>query len=197
MNRQRARRAEHAREVARRERPKQIAKYTAYVVAGILIVAGAAYGFMLLPDPPKRVHWHTQWLLIVEGEEVVMSHPKFDGMMGSGPHIHLPNYRTLHFEGKLDRGVQLGLFFKRALDGELTDDRIILPPETNKQGVFEETGNNTLFAYLQPGGQGNWTEYSGSLPKYLPKQDKDRLLIMYGNYTVDEIAAAQERVPTP
>lgn len=187
-------RVARVRQIERREKTRRYARWGAYGVLALLVIAGAGYGISLLPKEPNQVHWHAKYQIHVDGQLVNMANPRFNGMAYADAHIHAPDYDLIHNEGTEGRGT-LGAFFAYQLGGKLSDDEMVIPAGTSRSGEFKANGTETLrlFVSNQPQKK-DWTEIPSGFYD-VEFRDADRLLIMYGNYTDDQIYAAEAAFP--
>lgn len=150
-------------QLERRESTKRYARYAAFSVAAIVLLAGAAYGISRIPKGPTTVHWHANWKVYVDGEPVRFTDRQFDmSMAKSRIHFHLPDDAKLHLEGPDNRLTLLDLFHS-PLKGDISDTKLILPTGSTRPGSFENDANMRLQAYYKP------LKLSRTLPVRFPK----------------------------
>lgn len=193
----RRRRAERVREAQRQARPQKLmknVKVTALVLVGILALGGAVYGYTQLPDPPARVHWHAKYQIVVDNETVSFHDPEiYDMRRYHDAHLHPPDQDIIHNEGREGRGNLAG-FVKFTLGGDLTPAKLVLPPGSSKPGTYVEEDGNKVQIFVNNTEEGKpWTEISN--PEEYSFRNYDRILILYGNYTDEELRALQENFP--
>lgn len=188
-------RAQRLKQLERQQKLRQGARWAAYSVVGILVIAGAAYGISLLPEKPGMVHYHAKYQVYVDGEQVSFDHPAFNGMKYGPAHLHAPEYDKLHNEGREGSGT-LGKFFAYTLEGKLSDNEMILPQGTSHPGTYvvNETKDLRLFVD-NPSQDREWAEVQSDFAD-VSFQDGDRYLLLYGNYTDEEVLTLQQRYPS-
>ncbi|HLE95920.1 MAG TPA: hypothetical protein VI997_00990 [Candidatus Thermoplasmatota archaeon] len=130
---------------------------------------------------------------------------------GSGAgNIHLPYDHTMHLEGGKTQCTTLALFFRTALLGSLTPDRMRLDDEVHKTAVYEdgnggdlrfflgtppfEWTNQTYHPSYPPVSSVNWTE-EPDLAYHQP-MDGEYILITFGNEADAAIRWQQGSIPT-
>jgi hypothetical protein len=191
--------AERARIVAaveRKEKTQRAARWTGVILVAILVIAGAAYGISKLPKPPQQVHWHATYEVFVEGKPVVFNQPQF--FFDDNPdarylaaHIHQCNPQLIHNEGKEGEGTLTGLF-NIDLHGKLSNDELVVPQGAVDSGDYKVGGNNTLQLFVSHS-NGTW-EKVNDIPSY-SFHNADRDLLLYGNYTADQVAQYEDSFP--
>lgn len=181
-------------ELERKENLKKYAKWGAYGVLGIVVLAGAAYGISLLPKEPKQVHWHAKYRVYVDGQLVNMANPRFDGMKYGDAHIHAPEYDKIHNEGREGRGT-LGKFFDFQLGGKFTDTELLIPQGASPAGDFKVNDTEKLRVVVSNQEENKtWSEIGGGFHD-VSFHDGDRYIILYGNYTDTQISQAEAAFP--
>lgn len=181
-------------ELEKNERSKRSLRVGIAVLVVGLAVAGAAYGLAHLPKQPGFVHWHAKYQVYVNGDLVSFTNPKWDGALYEAAHLHAPNYDIIHNEAKEGQGT-LGKFFEFDLGGKLTSSELVVPTGATFAGDYLTGGNSTLtlFTSNQATGQ-NWTKFEGNPGDY-SFHDGDRLLVVYGAPSSDDIARFEDAFP--
>lgn len=168
-----------------------------WAVATAGIVAADKYG----QDCPG--HWHSTMDVWVDGQKVVLAHPKFqlEGNQGMpiSTHMHRGSEGVWHFEPSPSRCID----FEEALgyvDIDLQSDRMVLDgahADLGQDGTFVEGGNNTLTAYYKPYG-GSWHTISSSRLNNRQLADGSSVLILYGDYNETQVQEYQDTtIPLP
>jgi len=180
-------------QLERRESTKRYARYAAFSVAAIVLLAGAAYGISRIPKGPTTVHWHANWKVYVDGEPVRFTDRQFDmSMAKSRIHFHLPDDAKLHLEGPDNRLTLLDLFHS-PLKGDISDTKLILPTGSTRPGSFENDANMRLQAYYKPL-KGNWTQIESDIASH-SMTDGEKVLVSFGNMSAEQILAQQDSIP--
>lgn len=188
---------------AREERKKRLARSQpgavtgrriAIAAAAIVLLVGVGYGFTLLPDPPKNVHWHPMYEVYVEGENVAFTSRAFDmSATRASMHLHNPDDNTVHAEGRTT-SLTIGQFFLE-MGGRVTDDTLTVPAAASVPGTFTSNETSRLRLFHQPAGEG-WSEVGSGFAKH-KFEDGERVLLTFGNLTDAQILAQQESVAQP
>lgn len=179
--------------IERKEAMRKYAKVGGIALAAIVILAGAAYGVSLLPKKPTTVHWHANWKVYVNDENVRFTARSFDmSVAKSRIHLHLPDDVKLHLEGPDNRLTLLDLFHS-PLQGELSDGKMILPQGSSAPGTYESNATHQLHVYVKPL-NGTWTELTHDIASH-SMTDGEKVLVTYGNLTSAQIAQEQDSIP--
>lgn len=175
------------------ERKSQLGKI-ALGIAVIAALAGTAYGFSLLPEQPKNVHWHPTWEVYIDDQNVRWEGRQFDmSTMGSGIHFHQPNDNVVHAESRSDR-LTLGSLFVR-LRGEINDDSLTIPSQAFPSGAFQANESARLKVFAQDPGE-EWREIMGDFPS-VALADKARILVTFNPSSERAILEQQIAVAEP
>lgn len=170
------------------------------IIIGLL---GLVVGMMYLTatggdDCPG--HWHSTFEVYVDGDKV--SFQDFNLENGRTPlssHLHRGNDAQWHFEPNPARCID----FSEALSFvgmDLENGRLELDGSVHQAngvaGVYKDDGNKTLQVYRAIG-NGEWEQISAKSAAGKQRPDGERMLILYGTYSPEEIAALQDGVPFP
>lgn len=178
----------------RKAKAKQALRWGGYSALALVVVAGAAFAVINMPEGPASVHWHALYQVWLEDEEVSFANPAYSGMAYGAAHLHAPAYNKIHNEGKEGRGT-LGRFFQFTVDSSLSDDRLVLSPGTSHPGTYVEEGDKQLRLFMDNALKNTtWTEVLGGFAD-ISFRDGDRYLFVYGNHTDEQIQMLQERFP--
>ena len=187
-------RREKLRREQRKSLPTKLLKQGLVTGAVLVVLAGAAYGFTLLPEKPRTVHWHPTWEVYAEGENVRWTSDDFDmSSTRSRMHFHLPDDNTIHAEGPENR-LRLGTLFT-TMGGELSDTTLGIPEGTSKPGAYETNVTHRVRVFVQPP-EGAWQELESGFADY-SFEEGARVLVTYGDLTPERIAQQQESVQAP
>lgn len=179
---------------ARLEQRKSVATKVVLVVGVVLAIAATAYGFSLIPERPKNVHWHPTWEVYAEDVNVRWAGPEFDmGGMGSGMHFHQPNDNLIHAETRSDRLLLGGLLGR--LGGSISDDRLVIPENANPSGEFVASDERPLRVFAQPEGEA-WREVEGDFANVV-LGDKFRVLVTFAPSSPEAIEEQKGSVQAP
>ena len=192
-------RPENAQRAAKRRRAKleerkSLATKIALGVAVVLALAATAYGFSLIPERPKNVHWHPTWEVYVNDENVRWASREFDmSNMGSGMHFHQPNDNVVHAETRSDRLILGGLIER--LGGSLSDERLVVPTPATPSGEYVSSDRQPLRVFIQPAGE-EWREIEDDF-RSVVLADKARILVTFAPSSDEALAAQQASVQSP
>lgn len=181
----------------RKERVSSGFKLVALALAVLVVMAGGVWAVSKLTSvfhAECQFHEHASFRVAVEGDVLSFQHKKFDMQGGPMPmraHLHQPNDYQIHLEGSC---ADVGDFFS-FMGMKLKPGYLKLDDVMHDGRELREDGNNTLRFYLyhDVGGNGTWEPYEG-LIGHQPR-DQQRMLVAYGNYTQEEVASLQARVP--
>jgi hypothetical protein len=203
---QREKRAQRHKVEARKGAPGRLARKAIVPTLIILVLAGIAAGFYFTSKNAQACpsHWHSTFdVYVQEGNgtrRVNFRHPSFD-LNGQTPlraHMHQGDGKNqLHFEGG---GVCVGVEEAfRYVDVDLEGNSIRftgIHEDLGQDGTFREEGNKTLEVYIESP-EGVWRHPSvGSILDYQLK-DGERILILYGSFTDEQVAEFQAAMPVP
>lgn len=182
------------RAIERREVTVKALKIGGLVLCGVLLVVGGVYANSWIMDKaPRSVHWHPKWLVVVNDQEVKLSDSDFARMGTTRAHLHQPDYKTIHFESKLEPW-SLAALFREGKIGELSDQRLVLAPGTSAPGTYEENATRKVTVFHDPPKGEDWMEAESLIGDWTPA-DAERILVIYGDLTPERIAAWQAKVP--
>lgn len=217
----RERRAQHAREQARKDAPKTIARKAILPAIALLVLAGVAAGFYFTSKNAEDCpgHFHATFGIFVPGdngtyEKVDFATPR---AANGGAYYDLNNRASrmtitthMHQSGPEQGSSELGpsqLHFEapgkcvpledslRALDVEVGGSSVTLKgghEQTAQAGSHE----GTLHFYLQDK-QGAWTEskYSSWKGKQMP--DAYAFMLVIGDYSESQVNEMEATIPAP
>lgn len=191
--------AERARIVAaveRKEKTRRALRWTAGAIVVILVIAGAAYGLSKLPKAPAQVHWHAAYEIYADGNLVAFTSPQF--FYDSNPnaqylpaHLHQGCPTIIHNEAKEGQG-HLADLFNYDLQGKLTNNELLVPAGAIGAGDYKVGGNQTLQLFVSHS-NGTWEKENDITAYTFHNEDRD--LLLYGNYTQDQIAQYETNFP--
>lgn len=147
-------------------------------------------------------HWHATFAVYVDGERVPFPQPPYliapQGKLPLSMHMHTPSQETLHFEPAQPEclGVKDTMEY---VDVDVSENKLTLSgahEEGPFGGSYEPDGNKTLRFFVQErGGDMQESEWSSLRGRQLA--DGEKLLIVYGDDTLDEVASYMEALPDP
>lgn len=200
----RARRAERARALDRRDAGKRAMKYTAVAVGAAILIAAGVWGYQFLPDAPKNVHNHAVFLVYTDGQVQSFQHCAFDlngcqGFAGTNymrGHMHYNDGKSIiHIEGL--EGLTLERFFE-SLRVDFNDDSVKFDDVIHGGRNVRNNETHAWQFWLDrcADGANNWEKQNG-MAKYQPKQH-DRMLFTFApsNATQETLAPQLNAVPT-
>lgn len=180
-----------ARREARLANAVRSGKIALAVAVGLVVVAG--FGYLAVKNPgPKKIHWHANWLVVVDDEPVDFASPAFDGHVSGSTHLHMPNFRTIHYEGT-EGTATLGSFFRANIAGDIADDRLRLAAQTSAPGTFVEDEDRELRVRYSEGTE-PWQERASDVAR-MGLFDEGRILVLFGNYSDERVAFWEAQVP--
>lgn len=147
-------------------------------------------------------HWHATFAVYVEGERVPFPQPPYliapQGKLPLSMHMHTPSQETLHFEPAQPEclGVKDTM---ELVDVDLSQSKLTLSGGHEQDafgGTYEESGNKTLRFFTQER-DGDMQEEPWSELRDRQLKDGEKMLIVYGNDTDEEVAAFMEALPDP
>lgn len=165
-------------------------------MVGILALTGVVWGYVEVDSKLEakgcNFHEHATFRVVDEGQVLSFKHPRFDmSNMAMKAHLHQPNDSQIHLEGKC---ASVDDFFS-LMGMKIEPGLLQLDHELHGGKVLEDEGNRTLrfFLYHETPDDWKWEEYPGLLDHQL--RDGQRMLVIYGEYTDEEITAFQDQVP--
>lgn len=191
-------RLQMAKKIERKQRFTETARFSAIAVVAVLLLAGAGYGYTSLSssldEKSCKFHDHATFRVVDEDEVLRFVHPRFDmDRMAMRAHLHQRDDATLHLEGGCANVQEVfGLMGMKIKPGYLKLDQ-----ELHDEKELVDEGNRTLrfFLYHEVDDQMVWEEDPRLLGHQL--RDGQRLLVIYGNHTDEEITQYQAMVPQP
>ena len=153
----------------------------------------------------RNVHWHAKWEVFVNDQQLDFSafadtSRNNNGNLYLPAHLHQPT-NIIHNEGREGDGT-MGKLFLYHLGGKLTNDEMVVPNGVlGASGDFKNDGNKTLQMYFdqtpfaqQKNGTSNW-RHATDIPDF-SFHDGDRILLVYGDDSADQIQALEKQFPT-
>ncbi|GEM_PF-5604656 len=200
-------RAKRVAELEGKASRRRVLQWSVAVLVALLVVGGVAYGLSRVPKPAPDVHWHAKYQVWVNDQQLSFANSKFDANVNQDfylpAHMHGPNFDVIHNEGKEGEGT-LGKFFQFGLSGgKIADDELVIPEGASLasggapfSGDFKNAGNQTVQMYVSNQVTNeSWTRVAGNLAGF-SFHDGDRLLILYGDYSPDRLAALEDQFPS-
>lgn len=168
-------------------------------VAGAVVAVPFVYNDFLIDDSCPG-HWHSTMKAYVNGTEVDFTAYNLESQRTPiSSHFHRNDARyKWHFEPAQRRCIE----FREAasyIDLELHGDRIVLDGLHENApwgGEHRTDGNNTVQA-LHKVGDNDWRNIEIGRLNERQLRDGERVLILYGDYTEDQVRSYQESVPDP
>ena len=221
----RERRAQHAKEQARKDAPKTIARKAIVPAIILLVVAGIATGFYFTNKNAQECpgHFHGTFGIFLPGDNGTIEKVDFaTPRAASGGHYYDLNNRQsrmtisthMHQSGPEQGSNELGpsqLHFEapgscipledslKALDVAVHGSSLVLSgghAQVGQDGTFDPSGNQTLRFFLQDK-EGVWSEpsYSSWRGKQLP--DAYSFILALGSYTDAQVDQMKASIPAP
>lgn len=204
----RERRAQHAKQQARKDAPIRLARKAFVPGLILLLLAAVATGFYFTSKGQGECpgHWHATFDVRVQQDDnttkqISFRDPEFDLSSGKTPfraHMHQGDGKNQwHFEqGGQCVGVEEAFDY---IDVELSTKSITFDgvhERLGQAGTYEEDGDRVLRAFVEsPAGE--WREKSiKSILDYQLK-DGEKLLVTYGAFTDAQVQQFQDAVPRP
>jgi hypothetical protein len=197
-------RQERAAQNRRKALPAKVGKRLLVGLIAAIALAGIVYAVQQNAETRASCpgHWHATFAVYVDGERVPFPQPPYliapQGKLPLSMHMHTPSQETLHFEPAQPEclGVKDTMEY---VDVDLSESKLTLSG-SHEQGTFggtyEETGNRTLRFFVQErGGEMRETEWSDLRNRQL--LDGEKLLIVYGDDSDEEVASYMEALPGP
>lgn len=171
------------------------------LLAGVTAVVGVPFIYNdLLRDEGCPGHWHSTMKAFVNGTEVDFTAYNLEsGRTPLSSHFHRNDARyKWHFEPATVRCIE----FREAasyIDLELHGDRIVLDGlhATAPWGGTHMTDANNTVQALHKVGDGEWRSIGIGDLNDRQLRDGEQLLILYGQYTDEQIKEFQDAVPAP
>jgi hypothetical protein len=208
----RERRAQHAKQAARKDAPKRLLRKAALPLFILLILGGITTGFILTSQKAQDcpTHWHAGFAVYVPDPsnasrvtEVSYRHPLYD-LNGKTPmrsHMHQADgFNQFHFEqGGLCVGLEEAFGY---IDTDLGQAGTYRNNDTARLHVYVEQVSNRTYQ-----GEGafrrlvsahyEWTEMPISKALDYQLKDTERVLVVFGTVSDDQLQALQSQVPKP
>ncbi|HUR26268.1 MAG TPA: hypothetical protein VM327_09680 [Candidatus Thermoplasmatota archaeon] len=222
----RERRAQHAREQARKDAPKNLVRKAALPALLILILAAVATGFYFTNKGGEACpgHFHATFGLFIPGdngtfEKVDYASPRASNGgayydFGNAPEFSLSTHMhqsgaergssalgpsQLHFEPPTAKTCVPLADVLDAIDASASDSRLVLKGghvQVDQDGIWTASGNQTVHFYIQDK-QGQWSESKYSSWKGKQVPDGSSFLLAFGDYTDEQIDQMKASIPPP
>ncbi|MEK6976045.1 MAG: hypothetical protein AABY18_06855 [Candidatus Thermoplasmatota archaeon] len=203
----RERRALHAKQQSRKDAPVRMARKAIVPGIIILVIAAIVAGFYFTAKNQGECpdHWHATFDVYVQddngtAQRISFRHPDFDLSRNTPMRSHMhqrDGKNQFHFEqGAQCVGVEEAFGY---VDVELNANSMTLQgahAALGQEGTYREEGNKTLEAYVQsPSGEWRHPSVKSILDYQL--KDGESILILYGNYTDEQVAQFQAAMALP
>jgi hypothetical protein len=193
----RERRAQHAREQARKQAPKTLARKAFVPALVILLIAAVAVGFYTTSKGAQDCpgHWHAAYSVVVDGKDLQFTHPNFQNPPDGSHDYHIhANDHILHYHPAVVRCIELEDMMKR-LGVEPTDSRLVLASTHGADaGTYEANETHVVRIFHQPW-EGTWQQVTWRSIKDDQLGNGDKILIYYGVDDEEAFEAARLAVP--
>lgn len=214
----RERRAQHAKQQARKEAPKNLVRKAAAPAIIVLVLAGVGTGFYFTSNnaPDCPTHWHATFGVFVPGEnasqpeEVSYRSARYEmGLMPPSAHVHQGDgINQFHLEGGCTAVRKAMSYVETRLTAtsmELSGDH----EDLGQAGKWRNNETATLRFFVEQarnvtrsGGAITaadyvWVEMSPGKALDYQLRDTEKLLVVFGDYTDDQVREMQARVPDP
>ncbi|MEA3137282.1 MAG: hypothetical protein QOJ26_786 [Thermoplasmata archaeon] len=222
----RERRAQHAKEQARKDAPKNLARKAALPALVILILAAVAAGFWYTNSHTQDCpgHFHATFGIFIPGDngsfqKVDFASPRapnggayYDfgnaGGFSLSTHMHQSGQEQgstslgpsqLHFEPPTANTCVPLEDVLQALEADASDSKLVLKgqhSQTEQDGTWTNSGDDTLRFFVQDK-QGAWSESKYSSWKGKQIPDGWSFMIAFGHYSDEQVAQMQGTIPAP
>lgn len=197
-------RQERAAQNRRKALPAKLGKKLLIGLIAAVALAGIVYAVQQNAETRANCpgHWHATFAVYVDGERVPFPQPPYlmapQGKLPMSLHMHTPSQETLHFEPTPPEclGVKDTMNY---VDVGLSASKLVLdgPHEEGPfGGTYEDSGNKTLRFFTQER-DGDMREESWSDLRDRQLKDGEKMLIVYGEDTQEEVAAFMEALADP
>lgn len=168
----------------------------------LLIIGGVGAGmwFQFSKEGSCPGHWHATSVIVVDGEKVPYNTYDLGNPLPMSYHLHTPDDQQWHFEPTRIEciGFETAL---NAVHTEISSNSITLSGErhTNSEfaGTYETNETHTIQAFHAVGWSDDWKPISISKLNDRQLLDGERVLILYGDYSDEEINQWQDQVDYP
>jgi hypothetical protein len=176
-------------------------------IGAIVVVVLVAIGLVIaaVPKPPPQVHWHATyqvWVQSPQGTDELVSFAAPDGRFYFDnnrdaqylpAHVHACNPNLIHNEAREGQGKLIDLFNSDwlSLGAHLSSTELIIPQGATFAGDYKDDGNHTVKLFVS---HDNGTWEPDNIQQY-SFQNRDRILLMYGNQTADDVAQKEAAFP--
>ncbi|MHB1261904.1 MAG: hypothetical protein ACYC2H_09345 [Thermoplasmatota archaeon] len=222
----RERRAKHAKEQARKDAPKNIARKAVVPALIILVLALVATGFYFTNKNAQDCpgHFHVSFGIFIPGdngtfEKVDFASPRagnggayYDFGNAAGfslsTHMHQSGAEQgssalgpsqFHFEPPTANSCVPFEDALKAIEVEASNTRLELKgahAQVDQDGTWTASGNETLHVYFQDSA-GVWSESSYSAWKGKQLPDASSILLAFGSYTDAQVEQMKASIPPP
>jgi hypothetical protein len=222
----RERRAQHARQSARKDAPKRFLRKAALPLFIVLVLTGVTVGFLVSNAQAQAcpTHWHAGFSVYVPDadnasrvQEVSYRHSQYD-LNGKTPfrsHMHQSDgFNQFHFEqGGLCVGLEEAFGY---IDTDLSTRGLVLDGSHNDLGQAATYRNNDtarLHVYVEHisnrtyQGEGafrqlvsahyEWSEMPFAKALDYQLKDTERVLVVFGDLSEEQLRVLQDQVPKP
>lgn len=222
----RERRAQHAKEQARKDAPKNLARKATVPALIILVLAAVATGFYFTNKNAQDCpgHFHVSFGIFIPGangtfEKVDFAGPRapnggiyYDfgnaGGFSLSTHMHQSGAEQgssalgpsqLHFEPPTANSCVPFEDALQAIEVEASNTRLELKgahAQVDQDGTWTASGNQTVHLYIQDA-QGDWSKSSVSAWRGKQLPDASSFLLAFGDYTDAQVEQMQATIPPP
>lgn len=191
----RERRAQHAKQSARKGAPIKLARKAIVPAIIVLVIAGISAGFYFTSKQQAECpgHWHAAYGVFVNNETVSYANPGLHavayGSTGHDHHIHGDD-GIYHFHPAALRCISTTDMMDK-LGVEVQGATMTLGPEHGDlSGTYAPAGNATLQIWHQPYGK-DWRQVTWAAIDERQLGDGDRILFTYGDVDAGMLAYQQ------
>lgn len=195
-------REERAAANRRKAMPAKAGKRILIAAVVVLAIAGIVYAVQQNAETRRECpgHWHATFGVYVDGERVPFPQPPYQmspgGKLPMRMHMHSPSQEILHFEPAPAECLGVADTFE-LLDVDLAAGSLTFEePHGTFDGEYEAEGNKTVRYFVQPR-DGELAEEPWSALRNRQLDDGEKLLVAYGDYTMDEISAMMDAISAP
>lgn len=145
-------------------------------------------------------HWHATYYLILNGEKVDYRAYDLGSPLPVQYHLHTPNDYTWHFEPSSPRCIEFAMALSdvHTVLGNnsitLTDDR---HAANGVAATYTAEGARAVQAFHATGWSDKWLMIAIDQLNQRQLEDGEKVLVLFGAYTQEEIVDWQAQVPRP
>lgn len=162
------------------------------------VVGGMAYTFWKQGQCPG--HWHSTFYIVIDDEKVDYRAYDMNNPLPMRYHLHSPDDYTWHFEPPQQECVGFEEPLK-AVHTDLNKNSIKLTGDrhaaTGMADTYTANETHTVKAYHATGWSDDWKPISIKRLNDRQLADGEKALVLYGQYTDEQIAEWQAQVPMP